>query len=78
MLTDEGVGLLLIFTIGDRHQSRSAPARPLIQPLEARELVHARGGGTSQSSQTVNATLIVDCSKYLDRVLERALRADLG
>jgi hypothetical protein len=36
------------------------------------------GGGTSQSGQTVNATLIVDCSKYLDRVLERALRADLG
>jgi hypothetical protein len=25
---------------------------------------------TSQSSQTVNSTLIVDCSKHLDRVLE--------
>jgi hypothetical protein len=32
--------------------------------------VSARGGGTSQSGQTVNSTLIVDCSKYLDRVLE--------
>jgi FAD/FMN-containing dehydrogenase/Fe-S oxidoreductase len=32
--------------------------------------VTARGGGTSQSGQTVNSTLIVDCSKYLDRVLE--------
>jgi FAD/FMN-containing dehydrogenase len=40
--------------------------------------VTARGGGTSQSGQTVNSTLIVDCSKYLDRVLERALCADLG
>ena len=32
--------------------------------------VTARGGGTSQSGQTVNATLIVDCSKYLDHMLE--------
>src|SRR6516162_3396562 len=32
--------------------------------------VTARGGGTSQSGQTVNSTLIVDCAKYLDRVLE--------
>ena len=29
-----------------------------------------RGGGTSQSGQTVNASLVVDCSKYLNRVLE--------
>ena len=32
--------------------------------------VTARGGGTSQSGQTVNSTLIVDCSKYLDRLIE--------
>jgi FAD/FMN-containing dehydrogenase/Fe-S oxidoreductase len=32
--------------------------------------VTPRGGGTSQAGQTVNSTLIVDCSKYLDRVLE--------
>ena len=32
--------------------------------------VTARGGGTSQSGQTVNSTLIVDCSKYLDHMLE--------
>src|SRR6266849_1022336 len=32
--------------------------------------VLARGGGTSQSGQTVNASLVVDCSKYLDRVIE--------
>ena len=29
-----------------------------------------RGGGTSQSGQTVNSSLVIDCSKYLDRVLE--------
>jgi FAD/FMN-containing dehydrogenase/Fe-S oxidoreductase len=29
-----------------------------------------RGGGTSQSGQTVNESLVVDCSKYLDRVIE--------
>jgi FAD/FMN-containing dehydrogenase/Fe-S oxidoreductase len=29
-----------------------------------------RGGGTSQAGQTVNESLVVDCSKYLDRVVE--------
>ena len=29
-----------------------------------------RGGGTSQSGQTVNESLVVDCSKYLDHVIE--------
>src|SRR5436309_4518350 len=29
-----------------------------------------RGGGTSQSGQTVNSSLVVDCSKHVDRVLE--------
>jgi FAD/FMN-containing dehydrogenase/Fe-S oxidoreductase len=28
-----------------------------------------RGGGTSQAGQTVNASLIIDCSKYLDRLV---------
>ena len=28
-----------------------------------------RGGGTSQSGQTVNSSLVIDCSKYLDHVL---------
>jgi FAD/FMN-containing dehydrogenase/Fe-S oxidoreductase len=32
--------------------------------------VTARGGGTSQCGQTINSTLIVDCSKYLDRMTE--------
>ena len=29
-----------------------------------------RGGGTSQCGQTVNQSLVVDCSKYLNRILE--------
>ena len=29
-----------------------------------------RGGGTSQAGQTVNSALVIDCSKYLDHLLE--------
>ena len=29
-----------------------------------------RGGGTSQCGQTVNASLVIDCSKYLNRIVE--------
>jgi FAD/FMN-containing dehydrogenase/Fe-S oxidoreductase len=29
-----------------------------------------RGGGTSQAGQTVNSSLVIDCSKYLDRLIE--------
>jgi FAD/FMN-containing dehydrogenase/Fe-S oxidoreductase len=32
--------------------------------------VLARGGGTSQAGQTVGASLVVDCSKYLTRVID--------
>jgi FAD/FMN-containing dehydrogenase/Fe-S oxidoreductase len=32
--------------------------------------VTPRGGGTSQAGQTVNASVIVDCSEHLDRVIE--------
>jgi FAD/FMN-containing dehydrogenase len=32
--------------------------------------VLARGGGTSQAGQTVNNSLVVDCSKYLNRILD--------
>ncbi len=31
--------------------------------------VTARGGGTSQCGQTINHSLIIDCSKYLHRIL---------
>ncbi len=29
-----------------------------------------RGGGTSQAGQTVNSSLVIDCSRYLDHLLE--------
>ncbi|MCC7347274.1 MAG: FAD-binding oxidoreductase, partial [Variibacter sp.] len=32
--------------------------------------VLARGGGTSQSGQTVNEALVVDCSKYLTNIID--------
>src|SRR4051794_13911950 len=32
--------------------------------------VTPRGGGTSQCGQTINQSLIIDCSKHLNRVLE--------
>jgi FAD/FMN-containing dehydrogenase/Fe-S oxidoreductase len=32
--------------------------------------VLARGAGTSQAGQAVNASLVVDCSKYLDHLIE--------
>ena len=33
-----------------------------------------RGAGTSQSGQTVNASLVIDCSRYLDHVLALDVR----
>jgi FAD/FMN-containing dehydrogenase/Fe-S oxidoreductase len=32
--------------------------------------VTARGGGTSQCGQTVNETLVIDCSRHLNRILD--------
>src|ERR1700687_4468171 len=32
--------------------------------------VTPRGGGTSQAGQTVNDALVLDCSHYLDRVID--------
>jgi FAD/FMN-containing dehydrogenase/Fe-S oxidoreductase len=32
--------------------------------------VTARGGGTSQAGQTVNESLIIDCSRHLDRIVD--------
>src|SRR6266849_2622686 len=55
----------------------------VVMPRSVKEVEHAlalareegvsvlpRGGGTSQSGQTVNASLVVDCSKHLDHVIE--------
>jgi FAD/FMN-containing dehydrogenase/Fe-S oxidoreductase len=36
--------------------------------------VLARGGGTSQAGQTVGEALVVDCSKYLTRILDLDLK----
>src|SRR5687767_5865186 len=32
--------------------------------------VLGRGGGSSQSGQTVNESLVIDCSKHLNRIVE--------
>src|SRR6202040_2094503 len=32
--------------------------------------VTPRGGGTSQAGQTVNETVVIDCSQHLNRILE--------
>jgi FAD/FMN-containing dehydrogenase/Fe-S oxidoreductase len=37
--------------------------------------VLARGGGTSQAGQTVGESLVVDCSKYLTRILDLDLKS---
>jgi len=37
--------------------------------------VLARGGGTSQAGQTVGDSLVVDCSKYLTRILDLDLKS---
>src|ERR1700722_8179492 len=56
---------------------RVVPPRPLADAERAialardeRVTVLARGGGTSQSGQTVNRSLVIDCSKYLNRLLD--------
>jgi FAD/FMN-containing dehydrogenase/Fe-S oxidoreductase len=45
-------------------------AATLAVAREAGVAVLPRGGGTSQCGQTVNRALVVDCSKYLRRVIE--------
>src|SRR6202162_4508888 len=40
--------------------------------------VLARGGGTSQAGQAVGEALVVDCSKYLTRILDLALKGARG
>jgi len=45
-------------------------ARAIALAREERVTVLARGGGTSQAGQTVNHSLVIDCSKYLNRMLD--------
>jgi FAD/FMN-containing dehydrogenase/Fe-S oxidoreductase len=44
--------------------------RAIAMAREEGVTVLPRGGGTSQCGQTVNHSLVLDCSKYLNRVLE--------
>ena len=59
----EPVGVAVPRTVADL-QAAMAIAREHDLP------VLARGGGTSQCGQTVNRALVLDCSKYLRRVLD--------
>jgi FAD/FMN-containing dehydrogenase len=45
-------------------------ARAIAIAREEGVSVLPRGGGTSQCGQTVNASLVIDCSKHLNRILE--------
>jgi FAD/FMN-containing dehydrogenase/Fe-S oxidoreductase len=51
-------------------RSMSEAEQALALAREEGVSVLPRGGGTSQSGQTVNSSLVIDCSKYLDRMLE--------
>src|SRR6478752_3148076 len=51
-------------------KSAEEAERAIALAREEKVTVLARGGGTSQAGQTVNNSLVVDCSKYLTRVLE--------
>src|SRR5689334_21221714 len=44
--------------------------RAIALAREEKVTVLARGGGTSQAGQTVNNSLVIDCSKYFTRILE--------
>jgi FAD/FMN-containing dehydrogenase/Fe-S oxidoreductase len=59
----------------------------VVAPLSVKEAEHAlgiareegasvlaRGAGTSQAGQAVNSSLVVDCSKYLDHLIELDVR----
>src|SRR5215210_5064646 len=48
----------------------SEAERALALAREEGVSVLPRGGGTSQSGQTVNESLVVDCSKYLTNVID--------
>ena len=48
----------------------AAAERAIALAREEGVSVLPRGGGTSQSGQTVNESLVVDCSKHLTRIIE--------
>ena len=48
----------------------AAAERAIALAREERISVVPRGGGTSQCGQTINESLVIDCSKHLTRILE--------
>ncbi|HET7847517.1 MAG TPA: FAD-linked oxidase C-terminal domain-containing protein [Pseudolabrys sp.] len=51
-------------------RSTDEAVRAIALAREEGVTVLARGGGTSQAGQTVNSSLVIDCSKYLTRILD--------
>ncbi|MGI8526791.1 MAG: FAD-binding and (Fe-S)-binding domain-containing protein [Pseudolabrys sp.] len=51
-------------------RSAEEAERAIALAREEKVSVLPRGGGTSQAGQTVNASLVIDCSKYLTRILD--------
>src|SRR5947208_16148167 len=51
-------------------RSMAEAAQALAIARAERVSVLARGGGTSQSGQTVSNALVLDCSQHLDRLLD--------
>jgi len=51
-------------------RSMEDAARTIAIAREEGVSVLPRGGGTSQCGQTVNQSLVIDCSKYLNRIVE--------
>ncbi len=51
-------------------RSMDDAARAIAIAREEGVSVLARGGGTSQCGQTVNDSLVIDCSKYLNKIIE--------
>jgi FAD/FMN-containing dehydrogenase/Fe-S oxidoreductase len=56
-------GVVVPRTVGEVEQALAVAGAEGISVL-------ARGGGTSQSGQTVNESLVIDCSKHLKAILE--------
>src|SRR5438105_4453576 len=57
------IGVVVPRTIADAERAIAIARQEGVSVL-------ARGGGTSQSGQTVNASLVVDCAKHLNGVIE--------
>src|SRR5260370_38568970 len=57
------VGIVLPKTIAEAERAIAVARAESISVLP-------RGGGTSPSGQAVNASLVIDCSRHLDRMLE--------